>query len=270
MDSSTSDTTRIVYGKSAIVGQYRRERAFGESAVADFAPRRCAQKFGFAGRERREVVMKHEFLETLAEQRVDLLLVRRSAERDGRERLGLAAGEDRGAVHSREHLHLGAELANVGRFAIVDTLVVVEDRHAHARAHEVVAGVDNFFRALGKLLGELGHDLVADRVHRRGALFLVLGGERFLDAVADALFDRLEQRRVAFLAANSRLGLPARRCSSCCIANIGCIASCAANSASRSTSSSTICAPPSSIMIESGLAATTSDTSLPSSRCESD
>ena len=67
------------------------------------------------------------------------------------------------------------------------------------------------------------------------------------------------------LTANSRLGLPARRCSSSCIANIGCIASCAANSASRMTSSSTICAPPSSIMIDSGLAATTSDTSLPSS-----
>src|SRR5208283_896794 len=50
----------------------------------------------------------------------------------------------------------------------VDSLVVVENRQAHSSAHEVVARVDDILGAVGKLLAELGHDLVADRVQRGG------------------------------------------------------------------------------------------------------
>src|ERR1035441_5182049 len=78
--------------------------------------------------------MQHELLETLAEQRVDLLLIGGGAERDGRERLGLAAGEHGGAMGAWEDLHVGAYIADVGGLAIVDSLVVVEDRHPNPRA----------------------------------------------------------------------------------------------------------------------------------------
>ncbi len=143
--------------------------------------------------------MEEKFFETLAEQRVDLLLVGRGAERDRRERLGLAAGEDRGAVSAGQHLDLGAELADVGGFAIVDSLVVVEDGHPDPGPDQVVDRIDDFRGALGELLRKLGDDLVAKLVESRGALLFAFDCERFFYPVADIFFNRCKQRGVAFL-----------------------------------------------------------------------
>ena len=43
--------------------------------MADLAPARTAQKLNFTDAERREIIVQHEFLEMLADQSIDPLLV---------------------------------------------------------------------------------------------------------------------------------------------------------------------------------------------------
>ena len=93
-------------GELVLAGHDRRERAFGQRAVADLAPAGAAQELHFAHRERREVVVQHEALVELAAHVLDLLLVVGRAERAGDERLRLAAGEDDGAVDARQDARL--------------------------------------------------------------------------------------------------------------------------------------------------------------------
>ena len=104
-DSSTSLTMRIVYGNAAASGSTRLQRALGQIAVPDLATAGAAQRANLAGGERREVVVQHERLRLLADfvDRVEALRILRRAERDRDERLRLAAREERGAVHARQH-----------------------------------------------------------------------------------------------------------------------------------------------------------------------
>ena len=83
--------------------QHRDERALGQAAVADFAALGRADAAGFAGGERRHVVVQHEVLGVLAGQRVDALRVARGAERGDHQRLRFAAGEQGRAVGARQH-----------------------------------------------------------------------------------------------------------------------------------------------------------------------
>ncbi len=79
------------------------QRAFGQSAVADFAAARTAQELHFADAERREVVVQQEALElVLLKQQVEPLHVFLGAQREGGQRLRFAAGEERGTVHARQ------------------------------------------------------------------------------------------------------------------------------------------------------------------------
>src|SRR5262249_13161398 len=74
------------------------ERALSQSTVADFAASGPAQEFHFADAERREVVVQHETLELiLLEEQIEALHVFLSAQRESRERLCFASGEERGA-----------------------------------------------------------------------------------------------------------------------------------------------------------------------------
>src|SRR4029077_17625333 len=77
-----------------------------------------------APRERREVVVEHEPLPAFAGERVDLLLVRRRAERRGDERLRLAALEERRPVNAREQTDLDRDRADLVHVAAVDALVL--------------------------------------------------------------------------------------------------------------------------------------------------
>ena len=74
---------------------HRRERALGQSAMADLATAGAAHRLDFADRKRREVVVQHEALPHFAVDHFDLLLVVVGAERDGDERLRLTAREER-------------------------------------------------------------------------------------------------------------------------------------------------------------------------------
>ena len=57
LDSSTSDTMRIVYGNSSSAGMTGQQRTLGERTVADVAALRAAHEAGLARGERREVVV---------------------------------------------------------------------------------------------------------------------------------------------------------------------------------------------------------------------
>ncbi len=93
-DSSVSETTRIVYGNFSCSGMHPDEGALGEGPVADLAAAGAAHRLRLARREGREVVVEHEALPALADERVDLLLVGGRAERRGDDRLRLAASSN--------------------------------------------------------------------------------------------------------------------------------------------------------------------------------
>jgi hypothetical protein len=114
-----------------LAGQHLQQRPFGEGAVADLAASRASQEPRLADTEGREVVVQHELLVVLADERVDLLLIRRRAQRGDDERLRLAAREQRRAVGARQHADFTGDLADVGGAAAVDTVAVVDDVAAH-------------------------------------------------------------------------------------------------------------------------------------------
>ena len=119
------DANRV--GERFFGGKHRQQRALGERAVADLAAAGAAQELHFADRERREVVVQHEPAVDLALDRFDLLLVVRRAERDGDERLRLAAREDGRAVHAGQHADLRPDRPDLVELAAVEP-------HAASRA----------------------------------------------------------------------------------------------------------------------------------------
>ena len=80
---------------------HRQQGPLGERAVADVAALRAAHEARLPDREGREVVVVEVALGGLQPERVEALLLAARAERRDRERLRLAAGEERGAVRAR-------------------------------------------------------------------------------------------------------------------------------------------------------------------------
>src|SRR5205085_3973519 len=130
-------------GELALRRHDRLQRAAGEVAVADLAPGRAAQELHLPDRERREVVVEHEALEGLALEVLDLLRLLWRAEGDGDEGLGLAAGEDRGAVRARERAEVDRDRADLLERTAIEALLLVEDDVAEdARLHLAVRRFD--------------------------------------------------------------------------------------------------------------------------------
>ena len=111
--------------------QHRVDRPPGELAVADLAPAGRAHAAGLADRIGREIVVQQEGLLVGALERVDVLLVLAGAERRDRQRLRLAAGEQRRAVGARQDAGLGDDRAHRLDVAAVDARAGVEDVPAH-------------------------------------------------------------------------------------------------------------------------------------------
>ena len=103
LEPSASETCRIAYGNSSRVG------STGTSARSASAPWPISRRFGRAdpagltGGVRREVVVVHVALGRLRAERVELLLHAEHVQRGDAQDLGLAALEQRRAVHPRQH-----------------------------------------------------------------------------------------------------------------------------------------------------------------------
>ncbi len=106
LEVTHSLTRRMTYGNSSSRRKDRQERPLGEVAVADLAPAGAAHRLVLAGAVGRHVVVVEVALLGLGADRVDPLDVRGRAERGDGEGLGLAAGEEAGAVGARQHADL--------------------------------------------------------------------------------------------------------------------------------------------------------------------
>ena len=105
--------------------------------MADLAALRRADAAGFAGGERRHVVVHHEIFGELAGQCIDALRVAGSAERGGDQRLRFAAGEQRRAMGTRQHAAADLDLAHGARIAAVDARLAIQDLAAHDARFDV-------------------------------------------------------------------------------------------------------------------------------------
>src|SRR5262249_42033515 len=149
----------------------------GEGSVPDFAAARAAEGLRFTGGKGREVVVEHEALPRLSDERVDLLLVRRGAERGRHDRLRLAALEEPRAVHARQEPDLARNGPDGARVATVDAPPAIE----HHAAHDVRLTVLEFF------LDELREHLVPVRAELTRQCFDELLLQRGVPLVARVL-----------------------------------------------------------------------------------
>ena len=94
--------------------------------MTDFATADTPLGLGFAGGERREVVMEDELLVFLDEDLVHLLHVHLCSEGYGSKGLCLAAGEYRGTVCARQAVHFAPDRTDLGGLATVDAQSFVE------------------------------------------------------------------------------------------------------------------------------------------------
>ena len=258
-------------GELLLARDRRRQGALGERAVADVAALGAAHEAGLAHRERREVVVVPEALGVLEAEVVDLHVHPRRAERDAREDLRLAAGEQRRAVHARRDVDLALDRPDLVLRATVGALLVDGDpladrcpsRACRRRAPTSAAScVGLVVVAVGAYVVE---DLLLDGLDRLLARELLghLGG--LVELLAVRADDLLEQRLVDRRRLDLELllaGLP--RSSS--IAPMSFLISPWAMSRASSTSASvTPSAPHSTIRIASSVPETTRSISSSSS-----
>ena len=145
-------------GELVLGRQNRAQGAVGELAMADLTASRAAHAAGFTHRVGREVVVQHEVFATLALERVDHLFVLAGAEGGDAERLGLAAGEQGGAVGARQDADLGHDRADGLSIATVDAQPGVEDGAAHDVGLELLEqrlGCGGVHSLGGERLGDL-------------------------------------------------------------------------------------------------------------------
>src|SRR5438876_4773506 len=95
--------------------------------MADLAAARRAQTFDFTCAERREVVLVHEALVQVRADVVELLLVAGRAQGEHTQNLRLAAGEQAGAVRSRQDSGVARDGTNLGQAAAIDAQLAFED-----------------------------------------------------------------------------------------------------------------------------------------------
>ena len=131
--------------------------------MADFAALGAADHAGFTDAVRGEVVLQHEVVLAGAFQGVDELGIAHATQGSGDDRLGFAAGEQRGAVGFLEHAHLAFDRAHRVQGTAVDTRLAGDHRLAHHVLFHLAEQVLHFtgFRRAFFFGGELGHTGVA-------------------------------------------------------------------------------------------------------------
>src|SRR3954470_23140120 len=205
-DSRMSETTRIVYGKSSTDG------TTGTSARSASAPWPMSRRFGpprrprLPDREGREVVVVEVELLRLEAERVEPHLLARRAERDHRQRLRLAAREERRAVGARGDADLDRDRTDLLRGAPVGTLLVDGDPLADRLLLELVERELRGLALLGIVLtAERLEHLLLDALRGVLALELVLDLGGLVEGVAEALLDLAEHGLVDLRDLDDRL-----------------------------------------------------------------
>src|SRR5215472_127091 len=113
-------------GPLLFCGEYRRNSALGERAVADLAPPRAAQEGDFTDREGREIVMQHEALLGFPLEDFEPLHVVAGAERGRYQSLGFTPGEDCRAVGARQDPDFDPDGTNLIKGPAVGTPLLLE------------------------------------------------------------------------------------------------------------------------------------------------
>ena len=162
------------------------KRPLGQRAVADLAALGAAHGPGLAGREGREVVVVHVALGLFRGQGVQLLGFARGAQRGNGQHLRLAAGEQAGAVHARQHAGHATDGPDLGGLAAIGAHALVEDLLAHARFEHRIEGAAQL--GLVEALVQLLTHLDAQLVQGRAAFFFQVAG------LQDAVHTLADQR----------------------------------------------------------------------------
>src|SRR5580700_7234845 len=106
-------------------------------------------------------------------------------------------------MSTRQHLNLCGELANLGRFAIVDAAIVIDHRLAHDGTLDFVECFEHFAFAAAEArrgtFGEFGNDFRLELMQLLATLLLFLDCEGLLDFGTDDFTNRREYFLVEFL-----------------------------------------------------------------------
>ncbi len=121
--------------------------------------------------------MQDELLVFLDEHLVHLLHIHLGTEGDRRKGLGLASGEDGGAVGAREIIDLAPDRTDLIAYAAVETHSLIENHIAHGLLLlGVIISLDERGLLFELLLRNRGEELLLDGLETGFALFLRLGG----------------------------------------------------------------------------------------------
>ena len=145
--------------------------------MTDFAAAYTPLSLGFAGRERREVIVEHELLGALLEHFISLLHVKFCSEGYGCERLSLATGEDGRTMGARKYADLAPDRAHLIGAASVNPPALIENEIAEGLP--LLMGdvtVDHHLLGLLVLFGEGGYEVALDLLESGLTLLLRLRG----------------------------------------------------------------------------------------------
>ncbi len=172
--------------------------------MADLATARRAEATDFTDRIGREVIVQHEVLVRQAVQAVDHLLRVAGAQRRGRDRLGLAAREQRRTVRTRQEVYFRLDRTDLGGRATVDAAAVLQDRGADDLGFQLLDQLGGDQLLLRRAVGHGGLRLGA-RLAQRGLALLLVGQ---LVGRGDVLADQLLQLGLDRLLVVADLQLP--------------------------------------------------------------
>ncbi len=162
------------------------ERPLRQRAVADLPPPRTPQRAGLAGAVGREVVVVHVPLRLLGGEVVQQLLLPGGAQRRHGEDLGLATGEEAGAVGAGQEPHLRGEGPDGVRVSPIHAHAVFQNAPPDHLPHNFLKRLPDQqrFGRLPELLLQFVHQAVDGSVASRLIRRVVEGGEQ---TVADVL-----------------------------------------------------------------------------------
>ncbi len=185
--------------KICIGRQQVHERAFRQRAVTNLPPPRPPQKFHLAYAERREVVVQHEPLErVLLKEQIQPLHVLLRPQRQRCQRLRLAAGKQRRAVHARQQAHFARDRPDLVELSPVRSPPQLQGVVAEVLLAQPPEGAQRERPFLFFFLRDRLFDLVLQRIHQVVALLLriFLRVQRVVQPLAVFLLDLFVQRFV--------------------------------------------------------------------------